>query len=504
MIKEKLKELTYLGGIYSLGSIMQKALGFVFIPIYTTFLATKDFGIVALMSVTVNLIGPFISSPIVNGFIRHYYAPGFEQKRKEMFFSSTLYVLIQSLFIAILFYLGSSYFAELILDDRSLNQIVKIYAIILLLTPLKTLLHSLIRIQKKAKLYISLNLSRLVLSAAVIIYLLVVKQMGVMALVYGALFDAGYDIFVLIPYLLKNIAPKINFLILKPLLSYGYPLILSSLSMYLIQAGDRYVLRIFDTLSAVGLYSFGYSFGMLITIFLVAPMKHTISPLIFEMEHDKNKLKEFVSRTCNYFCIVALFFCLLLSVFAKDMIQLLARKEEFWGAWVIVPIIAFSYVQHGLRSLFSQGMVMAKKTSYIGITYAIAAAVNLGLNFLFVPFFGVLGAAFATLLSYVALDILTAYYSYKFYDLIFDIKKIIKINLTGLAIYILSLLTLYQPFYISLPYKIILIASFPILLYVSGIFSEKEKEYLCNLIKSVMLDKPVQVIRGLLSSLRGG
>ena len=504
MLKTKFKELISLGGIYSFGSVMEKALGFLFIPIYTTFLTTKDYGIIALVSITVNLVGPFISVPVNNGFVRHYYAPGYEHKRKEIFFNGILYVLIQSVIVGIVFYFVSSYLAELILGDRSLNHIVRIYAIILLLTPLKPILNTLIQIQKKAKLYVSLNLSRLLLSAGVIIYLLVVERMGVMALVYGALFIVSYDIIVLIPFLLKNIEFRINFFILKPLLSYGYPLILSSISMYLIQIGDRYVLRIFDTMSTVGLYSFGYSIGTLIIIFLVKPMKLIMNPLIYEMEHDESKLKKFVAISCNYFYIVALFFFLVLSVFAKDIIQLLARKEEFWGAWIIVPIIAFSYVLSGLRDLFGKGMIMAKKSFHSGGTYAVAAAINLGLNFLIIPYFGMLGAAFATMISFIVLTIISAHYSYKFYGLTFDFGKLVKITFIGLALYLLSFLGNFQPIYIGLLYKMCLLVSFPILLYVSGVFTETEKEYLSDLIKRMKSDGPIRVTKGLISSLRKG
>jgi len=502
MLKEKFKELIYLGGIYSFGSILENALGFVLIPIYTTFLTTKDYGIVALMSITVKLVALFIHVPVGNGFVRHYYAPGYENKRKEILFNSIFYVLIQSLFLAFIFYFGSQYFAEIILVDKTLNHIVKIYAIILLISPIKVLLQLLVRMKKKAKLFISLNLSRFILSAGVIIYLLVVKKMGIMALVYGELFSACYDIIVLIPFLLKNIEFRVNLSILKPLLSYGYPLILASLSIYLLQIGDRYVLRLYGSLGRVGLYSFGYNFGLLITLFLVTPMKLVVDPLIFELEHNKSKLKEFVSRICDYFYIVALFLCLMLSIFAQDMIQLLARKEEFWGSWIIVPVISFSYVQHGLRALFGIGMAMAKKTFPIGGTYAVAAAINLGLNFLFIPRFGVMGAAFATLISYIALDIMSAYFSYRFYGLTFNIAKLVKITLIGLALYFLSFFVHFQSIYVSLPFKMFLLMLFPILLYISGIFTKTEKKYLSNMIKEMRTYGPIRTAKGFMSSLR--
>lgn len=486
-MKKDFKQLISLGSVYSLGSVMQKALSFAFIPIYTTFLTTKDYGIVAMMSVTVGLIGPFIRVPAASGFVRHYYTPGYEEKRKEMFFNCVLYVLIQSALFAILFYCANHFFAKLILNDPKLNHIVKIYAFILLGSPVNELIISLLRIQKKAKLCIFVNLSKLILSAGLIIYLLTIKKMGVLALVYGNLFTTYYGILILSFYVFGNMKFRLNSKLMKPILSYGYPLVLSSLSLYLIEMGDRYVLRIYDSLSTVGLYSFAYRFAGVINIFLVIPLKYAVNPIIFEKEKKADELRKFISRVCTYYYIIAVLVCLFLSVFSRDVIQLMAKKKEFWVAWIIVPVIAYSYVHYGLRDLFGKGMVMAKKSVHAGGIYVVAAVINLGLNFLLIPYFGVMGAAFATLSSYLCLGVLSAYYSFKFYNLKFELKRLLQITGVGAGVYLLSLWLNYHSLFVSIPLKLCLIIAFPFILYFAGIFTEDEKIHMRNSIRRIRL-----------------
>lgn len=483
MIRSKLKELLKLSSIYSFGHMLERLLGFVLIPLYTTYLTTGDYGLYAIMSVTVSLIIPFIDTPFTLGLGRYYYNPEYISKNKEIFFNGVIFIFLQSIIISILFYFGSTFFSKAILGDPEKYYIVKIYAIILIFQPFKESLNSLIRLKKMAKLYVTLSISRLILSACLIIYLLVVLKLGILALIYGTLFGVIYDIIFLLPFFIRNIKPKLNYKILKPVISYGYPLIVSSISMYLMQANNRYFLRIFANISAVGLFSFGNKFGSLVNEFFITPTKRSIGPIIFESEKEGNVWKELVKRYSIYFYIVAMFICLMISMFSRDLIRLMARNEEFWSAWVIVPIISFSCVLFGLRGLFETGVVMAKKSNIIAQNYAFSAIFNIIFNILLIPKFGIIGAAMSTLITYLILCIIGIYYSYKYSKLTFDYNKLIKITILGLSIYLLSILINFKIFYARLAYYSILLALYIFLIYLSKILTNNEKIFLFRYFK---------------------
>ena len=159
--------------------------------------------------------------------------------------------------------------------------------------------------------------------------------------------------------------------------------------------------------------------------------------------------------------------------------MLFARKEAFWGAWVIVPIITYSYVQHGLGNFVGWGMGLMKKSFHISGTVLVAASVNIGLNFLFVPRWGMLGAAFVTVLSYIVWNCLKAYYSAKFYDLYFEIGRLLHITVIGFGLYGLSLLvTNNRTMEINVALKLLFFLGYPLILWGTGFFSKGEKEYL--------------------------
>ncbi len=100
-------------------------------------------------------------------------------------------------------------------------------------------------------------------------------------------------------------------------------------------------------------------------------------------------------------------------------------------------------------------------------------------HFVFVPFWGILGAAYATLISYIVWNGLKIYYSAKFYDLYFDIKRLGHITIIGVGLYLMSIYVAnISSIYINIAIKFIILLSYPIIFFITGFFTVKEKEYM--------------------------
>ena len=91
-MKEKFIRMTFLGSMYSLGGLLQRLTAFMLIPLYTYFLTTNDYGIIGLMGVTITFASLLISGT-VGGFQRHYYAPEYAGRRKELTFNCLIFAL---------------------------------------------------------------------------------------------------------------------------------------------------------------------------------------------------------------------------------------------------------------------------------------------------------------------------------------------------------------------------------------------------------------------------
>ena len=479
MIIDHIKRTIQLGSIYSIGSISQGALFVLLFPIYTSFLSPQDFGIIGLMSITVSLLTRFVSSPLNSAFTRFYYAPEYREKSGILLFNLFLWALLIITCFAVIFWRISEYLAGILLQDRNLAHLLKIYALILFLQPFSSLFLCLLRMLERAKYFVFTSISSLLLSAGLTLYLLTVLKKGVLALIVGNLLSLIVTIIMVLPVFIKKSTFKLSRSTLIPPLKYAYPLLLSEYSNLLIQSGDRYVLRIFNSVSTVGLYSFGYQIAGILQTALVTPLKQALQPVVLKQEEDPEAIRHLLRMGATYFYLIGCAACLLISLFSREILMLFARKEVFWAAWVIVPTITYSYVQHGLGNFVGWGMGLMKKSFHVSGIVLVAALVNIGLNFLFVPQWGMLGAAFATMLSYIVWNFLKAYYSAKFYDLHFEVGRLLHITGIGFGLYGLSLLVANnRAIGTDVALKLLFFFGYPLILWGTGFFSEGEKEYL--------------------------
>ena len=479
MIIDHIKRTIQLGSIYSIGSISQGALFVLLFPIYTSFLSPQDFGIIGLMSITVSLLTRFVSSPLNSAFTRFYYAPEYREKSGILLFNLFLWALLIITCFAVIFWRISEYLAGVLLQDRNLAHLLKIYALILFLQPFSSLFLCLLRMLERAKYFVFTSISSLLLSAGLTLYLLTVLKKGVLALIVGNLLSLIVTIIMVLPVFIKKSTFKLSRSTLIPPLKYAYPLLLSEYSNLLIQSGDRYVLRIFNSVSTVGLYSFGYQIAGILQTALVTPLKQALQPVVLKQEEDPEAIRHLLRMGATYFYLIGCAACLLISLFSREILMLFARKEVFWAAWVIVPTITYSYVQHGLGNFVGWGMGLMKKSFHVSGIVLVAALVNIGLNFLFIPQWGMLGAAFATMLSYIVWNFLKAYYSAKFYDLHFEVGRLLHITGIGFGLYGLSLLVANnRGIGTDVALKFLFFLGYPLILWSTGFFSEGEKEYL--------------------------
>ncbi len=479
MIIDHLKRTVQLGTVYSIGSISQGALFVLLFPIYTSFLAPQDFGIIGLMSITVSLLTRFVSAPINSAFTRFYYAPEYREKNGILLFNLFLWALLTIACCAAIFWGISEYLAGILLQDRNLAYLLEIYALILFLQPISSLFLCLLRMLEKAKYSVFTSISSLLISAGLTLYLLTVLKKGVLSLIVGNLLSLIVTVIMILPVFINRATFRLSHTVLIPPLKYAYPLLLSEYSNLFIQSGDRYVLRIFGSVSMVGVYSFGYQIAGILQTALVTPIKQALQPIVLKQEEDPEAVRHFLKIGATCFYLIGCAACLLISLFSREILMLFARKEAFWGAWVIVPIITYSYVQHGLGNFVGWGMGLMKKSFHISGTVLAAALANIGLNFLFVPQWGMLGAAFATMLSYIVWNVLKAYYSAKFYDLRFEVGRLLHITGIGFGLYGLALLLVNnRAVEISVALKLLFFLGYPLMLWGTGFFSKGEKEYL--------------------------
>lgn len=465
-------------GLYSIGNIFQQIVNFFLIPVYTAFLGTYEYGIIGLMSMTAGIILQITKTPVAHGFVRYYFQKN--NQKKELLFSSLIFALINSGIFFLIFFIFRINLSEIILDSTNYDNIILIYSFIILLQPIEDISQDLVKVQKKAGLYLFHQILNIITSTGLILYLLY-SDYGVMAMIWGNLYITVFPGIFFTPLMLKNLKIKFSFNAIKPLLKYGYPMIPASISVVLLQMIDHYILKYFHGIGVTGLYTFGYKFGGLIGFLIIVPVSNILHPMLLELEKDKDSLQKFYNNTVHYIYYISLIACLVLSVFAKEVIMLMSSSKEFYPAWKFIPIIAFAYVHYGLSEMLGKGIILSKRTLYMSLSVVSAAIINIILNLILIPEFEVYGAAFATLLSFISLDIINYVFSKKLY---FIRVKFIKIYFSSFILIIftgISYLFSNYNIYLSIILKLLLVISFTIIIFV--FLSKSNKENILKLIK---------------------
>ncbi|UCH65569.1 MAG: polysaccharide biosynthesis C-terminal domain-containing protein, partial [Ignavibacterium sp.] len=272
--------------------------------------------------------------------------------------------------------------------------------------------------------------------------------------------------------------------IVRVSVKFGLPLIFGSLAMMLLNLSDRFLIKIFLNDEMVGLYDLGYRFAGILNMFIIMPISLTLLPYAYKIFSKKGD-KEFFSKLLLYMTILLVFTGLGLSIFSKEIIKIFALNASYWPAYQITPIITFAYVLFGMRLVTSLGLYLTRQTKYVAITTVFVAILNIALNIIFIPKYGMLAAAYSTLISFAVLYLLSEYYSNRFYQISYDHKRILIVISLGIVFYFVSIAFNEFNLYIRIITKSLSILLFILALFLTNCINNNEivkaKNILINL-----------------------
>lgn len=208
----------------------------------------------------------------------------------------------------------------------------------------------------------------------------------------------------------------------KELMKYGMPFVMTALMEWLLSSCDKYSLRIFSTMSQVGIYASAIQI-MVILLTFKATFVAFWAPIAMEKyeQRTKEECSLFFQKVFSNVQFLSLLAAFSLILF-KDVVVLLLG-EKYRGAGYIIPFLTFMPILSILYEITSQGIKFKKKIRYYNYASAAAILCNLGGNAVLVPMFGALGAAMATGITYILYFAMGSYFSNKCYPVAYEFKK---------------------------------------------------------------------------------
>jgi O-antigen/teichoic acid export membrane protein len=182
-------------------------------------------------------------------------------------------------------------------------------------------------------------------------------------------------------------------------LTYSTPLILHSLSGFILVSFDQLIINQLDGTAATGQYIFAYQIGLIMNMYVTSTNKSWI-PIFYKSlkENKYRQITDLVSKYSKQTIIVAVGIIL----FSREIALILAR-ENYYEALDIVPWVVLGYLSLFGYNLYAQYAFYRKKTVAIAVITLIASSVNIALNYWLIPTYGYKVAAITTFASYLLL-----------------------------------------------------------------------------------------------------
>jgi len=456
MLKEAFQKLIKHSFIFGLGNVANRIIGFILIPVYTRFLLTSDYGVLAMVGMAGSIISLILNMGLSIAIFKYYFLFAEEEKKRLVVSTAFWWLLLSGIVGTGLLIAFSKSLSLVFLKTESYASYLVLVFLSTYLDLLRAIPMAVMRAKEKSLLYSLLSIANFVVGVAFNIYLVVVLRKGAWGVLEAGLITAIITTPIFILFIKEDIKRKFSRDVLKRMLKFGLPLVPAGIASFILTLSDRYFLNVYSSLSEVGLYSLGYKFGFGINILIVTPFQLIWPALLFSMA-EKKEAGRFYSKILTYFLLLAGSISLMLSLFSKEVIQIMAAPA-YWGAYKVISLVAFSYVLYGIYFIVAVGINLKEKTYHLPWIVGTAAGLNLFLNYLLIPTYGMMGAAWATFFSYLALVVINYFINQKYYHINYEWGRISMLIASFLAVLFIANRIMQLSFFNGILFKIILAA----------------------------------------------
>lgn len=441
-----LKKLAGQTAVYGLTSIVGRLLNWFLVPVYlgVAKFTTDQYGIITEMYSYVAFLVVFLTYGMETAYFRYSTLKEYDSKKV---YSTIILSLFSTSFLFIAFaFLFDQSIADWLKYPNN-KEFVTWFAIIVGLDAISSIPMARLRAENKPGKFALINFANIAVNIGLNLFFLAYclpKHMSgetnwIINTFYNPEIGVGYvfisnliasvvKFLLLMPEMLKA-RYGIEFSLLKKMFIYALPLLVFGLAGIVNETIDRIMLKrmLFDTigeketLSQLGIYGACYKVSIIITLFIQA-FRYAAEPFFFAQEKETNA-KETYAKVMTYFVIVCATIFLTVMLFI-DVVKYFIPNEAFWVGLQVVPILLFANISLGIYYNQSIWYKLSGKTKYGAYIGIFGAIVTIVLNYIWIPIYGYVGSAWATLICYTSMMLLSFILSRKHYPIYYNLPKI--------------------------------------------------------------------------------
>ncbi|WP_262335866.1 oligosaccharide flippase family protein [Lactiplantibacillus plantarum] len=388
-MNNKMKRLVRNIGIFAIGNLGSKVIGFLLIAIFTRYLTTTQFGYVDLITTTVNMLLPIIALSIADAVFRFVMD---DDANDQMIFSTGVsFTLLMSLIVFLIA------FPILKLFDVHYAGLVLLY---LAASLVQILFQNFVRGIGYVRLFAINGLVSALVLAGCGIWQVVYLRNGITgylnALIIATIFSVLFIGFIAKLWTFFRISAN-NRQLLKAMLQYSIPLIPNAFLWFFTNDASRYFIVGFVGLAVNGLYAVATKLPTIINVF------YTIFSQAWQIsaveEYRKNRHSRFFSDVFSADVGLSVILIGAILIILRPIMTIFVASEYF-DAWKIVPALLLASFFSNLASFLGTIYLATKETKGIMMTTVYGMIVNLLLNVILIPLFGIQGAGIGAAIGF--------------------------------------------------------------------------------------------------------
>ena|ERR1035437_435287 len=427
---------------YSVGNIFVRSVGFLLLPLYSNLINAVDFGNYSLLMSVYAIILVVYQLGMFQAMNKFFIEESSVVRRKLIFSSILNSIVIIGVFLTLLFSVFSSELSYIIFSIYNFSSLLTLVFISIFFETINAYILFLLKTMELAKKAVSYTVFGAVLNLVLNILFVYYLRLSVTGIIYSQLISVFILCVALSNLIKENYVFRIDKEIIKTVIRFSLPLLFASLFIAGSNVADRFILNIFAGREQVGLYSFSYRIAIVMNIF-VASFYAAWNPHSLNLYYKKNyessfgkTLNKLVASCCVLLLIVSLFIRYLFEIHISGFSLF---NPSYKAGIIIIPIVMVGYIFNGISLFYTVYPTVSNKTYHILLANLTAFVLNLGLNFLLIPRFGMVGAAFSTLMGFLLGSFYMFFVSRKAIIIEYQLRELIIIILSAVIFLFIGL-----------------------------------------------------------------
>ena len=421
--------------IYGIAAVLPRVINFLLVRVHTDALPASNYAENTNFYIWIALFTVVLTFGMETAFFRFYKA---EEKKDALISTSFISVFVAALLFVAIAFLFSGFFTNIF--DFSQNPLqFKLFIGILAIDTVSVVPFAYLRASNRPLKYTAIKMINVGIIVAINLVFLkfipefkasgknipeflntIFESTSIVNFIFIAnIVGSAASLILLLPFLLK-FKWHFNGVLFKKMLNYSWPIAVAGIAYVINENLDKFLIGQMMDKTAMGIYSACYKLAIFMNLYIMA-FRLGAEPFFFN-HSDHKDARETYARILNYFIIVGALVFVGIVVFI-DAIKQLFINEQYWDAIAIVPIVLLANLFLGIYHNLSIWYKLNDKTSYGMLFSIIGAIITIVINLALIPVIGYIASAWATLLAYGSMMVLSYFIGNKQYSVPYNLKK---------------------------------------------------------------------------------